>query len=141
MQDNIFIDSNVILYAFSKNKRKKERAKNIIKNRGNISIQVLNEVSNTLFKKSKLEPTVVKKSIDLLIKYFQVYEVKIYTIYRALDLKERYKFSYYDSLIIASAIENGCDILYSEDMQHKQVIDDKLTIINPFVWNMGLFAI
>ncbi len=133
MQDNIFIDSNVILYAFSKNKRKKERAKNIIKNRGNISIQVLNEVSNTLFKKSKLEPTVVKKSIDLLIKYFQVYEVKIYTIYRALDLKERYKFSYYDSLIIASAIENGCDILYSEDMQHKQVIDDKLTIINPFV--------
>ncbi len=133
MQDNIFIDSNVILYAFSKNKRKKERAKNIIKNRGNISIQVLNEVSNTLFKKSKLEPTVVKKSIDLLIKYFQVYEVKIYTIYRALDLKERYKFSYYDSLIIASAIENGCDILYSEDMQHKQVIDDKLTILNPFV--------
>ena len=133
MQDNIFIDSNVVLYAFSKNKRKKEIAKNIIRNRGNISIQVLNEVSNTLFKKSKLEPTIVKKSIDLLIKYFQVYEVKIYTIFRALDLKERYKFSYYDSLIIASAIENGCDILYSEDMQHKQVIDDKLTIINPFV--------
>ena len=92
MQGNIFIDSNVILYAFSKNKRKKEIAKNIIKNRGNISIQVLNEVSNTLFKKfkkSKLEPIVVKKSIDLLIKYFKVYEVKIYTIFRALDLKER----------------------------------------------------
>jgi len=45
---------------------------------------------------------------------------------------EKYKYQYYDSLIIATAIENGCSILYSEDMQHNQNIENKLVIVNPF---------
>ncbi len=49
-----------------------------------------------------------------------------------MDIKKRYRFSYWDSLIIASALENNCSILYSEDMQHSQVIEDNLKIINPF---------
>jgi len=52
--------------------------------------------------------------------------------FSALIIKERYQFSFYDSLIIASAIEADCDILYSEDMQHKQIIDEQLQILNPF---------
>ncbi len=133
MQDKVFIDSNVLIYAFSKDKPKKEIAKRLIKNKGNISIQVLNEVANTLFKKSKLEPLIVKKSIDLLIKYFEVHPIKITTINAALELKGRYKYSYYDSLIIATAIENNCSTLYTEDMQDGQVIEGKLKIVNPFL--------
>ncbi len=38
----------------------------------------------------------------------------------------------YDSLIISTALENNCEILYSEDMQHKQIIENKMVIINPF---------
>ena len=51
---------------------------------------------------------------------------------RALDLRERYDFSFYDSLIVAAALEAGCTRLYSEDMQHGQQIRH-LTIYNPFV--------
>jgi len=47
-------------------------------------------------------------------------------------IKDIYKFQFYDCLIIATALENNCTILYSEDMQHNQLIEDKLTILNPF---------
>ena len=52
--------------------------------------------------------------------------------YRGIEIKEKYKLQFYDSMILATALENGCNILFSEDMQHNQVIEDRLTIINPF---------
>ena len=54
------------------------------------------------------------------------------TLLSALDVGGRYGFSHYDSLIIAAALEAGCATLYSEDLQHGQIIDQSLTIINPF---------
>jgi predicted nucleic acid-binding protein len=49
-----------------------------------------------------------------------------------MDLSIRYGYSYWDSLILATAVDNGCSILYTGDMQDGQVIDDKLRIVNPF---------
>ena len=54
------------------------------------------------------------------------------TVFSALDIAERYGFSFYDSLIVAAALESKCKILYSEDMRHNQQIEN-LTIKNPFV--------
>jgi predicted nucleic acid-binding protein len=51
---------------------------------------------------------------------------------RALEIVERYRFSWYDSLIVASALESRCEVLYSEDLQHKQRIES-LEIVNPFL--------
>jgi len=51
----------------------------------------------------------------------------------ASRLRTDHQFSYWDSLIVAAALEAGCSILYSEDMQHGQVIDDRLTIVNPLL--------
>ena len=51
---------------------------------------------------------------------------------RGLELRARYQFSFYDSLIISAALEAGCKTLYSEDLQHGQIIG-QLTIVNPFV--------
>lgn len=56
----------------------------------------------------------------------------ITTQIKALRLKNKYNFQYYDALIVATALENGCTILYSEDMQHNQTIENTLTIVNPF---------
>ena len=50
---------------------------------------------------------------------------------QALEIKNRWKFSFYDSLIISAALEVDCKVLYSEDLQHNQQIRD-LTIINPY---------
>ena len=56
---------------------------------------------------------------------------------RGVDIAERYGFSLYDSLIIAAAREAGCTTLFSEDLQHRQVIDGALTVRNPFVGVVG----
>jgi predicted nucleic acid-binding protein len=50
-----------------------------------------------------------------------------------LKVAERYGYAVYDAMIIASALVAGCTTLYSEDMQNGQVIDDKLSILNPFI--------
>lgn len=54
------------------------------------------------------------------------------TIHIALEIAGKYGFSWYDSLIVAAALKAECDILYSEDMHHSQVIEGKLSVINPF---------
>jgi len=61
-----------------------------------------------------------------------VSELSLKTVFSAWKLREKYKYSYWDSLILASALESSCSIIYSEDMQHGQVIEDNLKIINPF---------
>ena len=55
------------------------------------------------------------------------------TIQHAIEIAERYKFSWFDSLIVATALEAGCDTLYTEDLQHRQIIDGRLTVSNPFM--------
>ncbi len=132
MQGKIFIDSNVILYLFTNVEDKKDIIFELLTETPLISIQVLNEVSNILIKKYGLSPKEVKQHIEFLLDFANLYLISLSTILLALDLKERYKYSYYDSLIIAAALENNCKILYSEDMQHGQVIEDKLKIVNPF---------
>jgi predicted nucleic acid-binding protein len=52
---------------------------------------------------------------------------------KAIELKDKYNLQYYDALIISTALENNCNIIFSEDMQHNQVIENRLTIINPFI--------
>jgi predicted nucleic acid-binding protein len=54
-------------------------------------------------------------------------------IHRAWTLSQRYGFSHFDSLVIATALDAGCERLYTEDLQHGQVIDGHLTILNPFM--------
>ncbi|MDD2508589.1 MULTISPECIES: hypothetical protein [Aliarcobacter] len=56
----------------------------------------------------------------------------IQTQLNALNLKQNYNLQFYDALIVSTALENSCTMLYSEDMQDKQLIEKKLKIINPF---------
>ena len=68
-----------------------------------------------------------------MIENSNIFSYSANTIINALNLKERYKYQFYDCLILATALENSCSILYSEDMQHKQTIEKSLQIINPFI--------
>jgi predicted nucleic acid-binding protein len=135
MSDRIFIDSNIIIYAFSKDEIiKAEISNNLIFGIENacISKQVINEVINILGKKFKLASCDIENVVLELKSSINIFDFSIHTQIQALKLKERYQLQYYDSLIISTALENNCSILYSEDMQHKQLIENKLTIINPF---------
>ena len=135
MRDKVFLDSNIILYSYSKT----EHDKNIIANnlifsvdKVLISTQVINEVINILYKKFKLDSKSIENMISEIENNFRIVYFSLTTQKKAIQIKEKYKLQYYDSLILATALENSCTILYSEDMQHKQLIEGKLTIVNPF---------
>ena len=97
-----------------------------------ISTQVLNEFINAALRKNILSDSEVAEHCRHYISTYNLALIYPATIDSALEIKNKYKYSYYDSLIISSAIENDCEVLYTEDMQHSQIIEDKLTIINPF---------
>ena len=135
MKDKIFIDTNILLYAYSTEKNKQEIAQNIINTNNNIYIskQVINETINILIKKFKLNIKDIINVVKELEKEFIILDFDIQIQLNALKLKQNYNLQFYDALIVSTALKNSCTILYSEDMQDKLVIEKKLKIINPFL--------
>jgi len=139
MQDNrnkVFIDSNVVIYAYSNSEKAKQQiARKIVKeNYTIISTQVLQEMGNTLGRKYMLDYSSIEETLqECIYSNNEVYINQQQTIFKACGIAKRYQFSFYDSLIISAALESNCNILYSEDLQHNQIIDGVLTIINPFI--------
>ena len=134
MSDSVFIDSNIFLYAFcDKSISKQITAKNIILNGAQtISIQVINEVSSNLIKKLHFNEVEVCCFINNCYDRYIVVNINKNVFNKASDLRSNNQFSYYDSVIVASALIAQCKILYSEDIKHGQRIDNLLEIINPF---------
>ena len=137
--DKFFLDTNILVYSFdSTSQQKREIANDLIKNahKGNgcISFQVIQEFLNVATRKFKVPLKITDAQNYLTKVLYPICEVfpseKLYSI--ALEIMERWKFSFYDSLIIASALDSECNILYSEDLQHNQKIFD-LKISNPFI--------
>jgi predicted nucleic acid-binding protein len=136
MRDRIFLDTNVILYSyFIDDEYKQNISQKILENNvlnSFISKQVVNEVTNILFKKIKLSPEEVENVILELDSEFEIFDFDTTTQIKAIRLKKDYNLKYYDALIVATALENHCNILYSEDMKDGLVVENKLKIINPF---------
>jgi len=64
---------------------------------------------------------------------YKIVEITKDVFLTASNLRLKYQFSYYDSMIISAALQSECEVLSSEDMQHNQIIEKRLQIINPFV--------
>jgi len=133
MSGKIFLDTNILVYLYSGDEPEKQAAalKLIEQNNANISTQVLSELANTLSRKFALPFDVVAQAITEVQESCTVLPVMPETISQALALAKKYQYSYYDSLILASALSAGCSTLFTEDMQHGQVIENSLTINNP----------
>ncbi len=129
----IMADSNVVLYAFAKNEDvRKHAAIEILAAKPCISVQVVSEVLSVLYRKFSFNHEQAQEVCNVLTTSLQVFPVGVAEIAAALTIKSKTGYSYWDSLIIATALQNRCDFLYTEDLHHEQKIDDKLTIINPF---------
>jgi predicted nucleic acid-binding protein len=128
-----FIDSNVVLYSLSKDESKQLRALELLASGGLISTQVLGEMANVMRRKLGYELPAIRDVLLRLIADCRLQPLSPATVLRALDVAERFGFSYYDSLIVAAAQEAGCDTVYSEDLQHGQVVGPGLTVVNPFL--------
>ena len=134
--DRVFVDTNVLVYLYSGNNDdsgKRFRAYNALERYDcQISTQVLNEFSNICIKKLKIDTNRIQGFIDQICSYFDLAYIDEDTIDNALEVHARYGYSYYDSLMVASALERNCTYLLSEDLADGQVIEDRLVIKNIF---------
>lgn len=130
----IFLDTNVLVYAYSGTEpAKKALVLPLLEDEPVcISTQVVNEFVWVMNKKFNVEMDSLLRIVKNLFGLYQVGLVNDATIFKAMDMSSQMKFPYWDSLIVASALEVGCDILYTEDLQHGQVIENRLTVRNPF---------
>jgi predicted nucleic acid-binding protein len=135
MNDKVFVDTNLLVYAISTDVLKSGKIEHLFREPFDfvISTQVINEFVHTCYRKNLLPAAEIRSAVEDFLSFFDLVIIQESTIITALDLKERHSFSWYDTLIVAIALENDCTVLFSEDMQHGMVVDEKLTIKNPFL--------
>ena len=126
-----FFDTNVLLYAVRPEDPRAERARLLLAGGGLISVQALNEFTNVARRKLGQPWGEINEKLGAVRALCEVKPLSVATHERALALAERYGCQIYDALHLASALENGCSILYTEELQHGQQIEG-LTIRNPF---------
>ena len=131
-----FIDTNVWLYALitGQDPLKAQRARTVVAQTPSIvvSTQVINEVCVNLIKRERFTPAQVRDIINDFYATYTVIELDQAVLLTATTLLSRYSLSYWDSLIVASALTSGAAALYSEDMQDGLIVDQRLPILNPF---------
>lgn len=135
MNAKVFLDTNILVYSYSSTEPQKQAIAQqlITESNSYISTQVLTELCNTMTKKLKFDFSIALKTMnECCANNILVTNTKD-IIEEATKIADRYGFSFYDSLIISAALNAGCRKLYSEDMQHNQLIEKKLIIVNPFV--------
>jgi predicted nucleic acid-binding protein len=133
----VFFDSNVWLYALfsQQSPTKSALAKTLIRNNQReivLSSQVVLEVGANLLRKAKFSEAQIAQFIENAYEDYTVIDVSCEILLRASKLRSRYGLAYFDSIIVAAALESDSTILYSEDMQDGLVVDGRLTITNPF---------
>ena len=128
------LDTNILIYSHDENSADKQSiARNLIVRSPIISMQVVSEYISVLNRILKIHKTMVINACMPNLKRCQIQAIDIATLQKAEHLIHHYDFQIFDAIIIASALDSGCQTLYSEDMQHKMVIDKQLSIVNPFL--------
>lgn len=127
-----FFDSNVLLYLASGTQERIQTVERFIDRGGTISVQVLNEMASVSRRKFGMSWPQISVLIDRTRGLLNVTPVTLEIHQSGLRLAERYGFSIYDSFIVAAALAADCDTLWSEDMQHGMLVDDRLRLANPF---------
>jgi predicted nucleic acid-binding protein len=127
-----FFDTSVLLYLLSGDTAKADRVETLLSDRGVVSVQVLNEFAVVALRQLKMPLSEVREILETIRAVCAVEPLTIETHDRGLAVCERYRFSLYDSMMVAAALISGTKIVYSEDLQHGQVIDNQLRVVNPF---------
>ena len=123
-----FFDTSVLLYLLSDDSVKADRIETLLAARGVISVQVLNEFAVVALRKLRMPLNEVREILDTIRAVCTVEPITVETHDRGLAVFERYKFSLYDSILVGAALISGAKILYSEDLQRGQVIDNQLRV-------------
>ena len=127
-----FFDTNVLLYLASANEVKARRVEELLQDGGIVSVQVLNEIANLLRRKMRTPWEKVTPFLQQFPLILTVVPVTLQVHETGLRLAKRYGLSVYDGMIVSAALAADCNTLFSEDMHNGLVVDECLTIRNPF---------
>ncbi len=137
MYANAFVDTNIWLYSLieSSDDDRHQKATDFLLQLSSpvINSQVIREICSNLKKKTQVPENQIRSLINGWYQDCRVINSNASQHLLASNLRDSYSFSYWDSLIVASALDAGCATLFSEDMKHGQKIENSLTIINPFI--------
>ncbi|WPL16495.1 putative nucleic-acid-binding protein, contains PIN domain [Thiorhodovibrio winogradskyi] len=137
MPARLFVDTNIWLYALvadDGNLKHRLAAEFVLGlTRPLVNSQVIREASSNLLKKAGIEEPRLRAIVGDWYRDCEIHPSNATQHLLASKLRQSHRFSYWDSLIVAAALDAGCSALYSEDMQHGQIIDDRLTVINPLI--------
>ena len=128
-----FFDTNVLIYAFASNDPRAAVAESLLAQGGAVGVQNLNEFAAVASRKMKMPWPDIQQAlaaIRTLCPSPVPVTIKIHET--AVEIAARYQYQMYDALVIAAANAASCPILYSEDLQHGQVIGG-VTVQNPFL--------
>jgi predicted nucleic acid-binding protein len=133
MTAKCFADTNIVLYTIGQDARKAQIARGIVAKQVVVSSQVINEAVNVCLRKFGFTREQAYAFADSVMLHSDVLPVDEITIRKSAELAIRYQLSNWDALIVAAALLAGCETLYSEDMQHRQVFEGQLTVVDPFL--------
>jgi predicted nucleic acid-binding protein len=138
MNGKPFFDTNVIVYAFRKDDPRSQVAETLLAAGGALSVQILNEFVAVARRKLDKSWEEIGQALAILRVFFpEPVALTIDMHEAALRIAERHGYHIYDALVVAAALETGCDTLYSEDLDDGHMIDGQLTIRNPFRRSSG----
>ncbi len=133
MRSRPFIDTNVLVYCFFADDARRTRAEELLSDGALISVQVLNEFASVARSKLHLSWERLRELREqIMLVVPEPLPLTLQTHMRAVETASRYGFTIYDGLILAAALDAGSPVLYTEDLQHGQVIDG-MRIENPFL--------
>lgn len=127
-----FIDTNIIVYLMSGDVAKASKAESLIANGGVISVQVLNEFTSVARRKLAMSWAETEEVLQALKANLEVVSLTLAIHECAVALASAHDLNIYDSSIVAAALESGCEVVMSEDMQHGQMLMG-VRIENPFL--------
>lgn len=128
-----FLDTNVLIYSVAENDARSEIAETLLAAGGVVSVQVVNEFAATARRKLGMSWDDVTEALDAIrILCPSPRPISMDTHDAAVKVARAYGFHMYDALVVASALAADCETLYTEDLQDREVIAERLTIRNPF---------
>ncbi|MGG6240364.1 PIN domain-containing protein [Nodosilinea sp. AN01ver1] len=136
--NHCFVDSNIWIYAATQSEDvppdpRHEAARTLINEiEPYLSVQVINEVCVNLMRKFKFTEPTIQTLISSFYQKYVVCPMDEAILLAASAVRQRYNLSFWDSMIVSTALQSQCPILYTEDMRHGLVVHDVLTIVNPF---------
>ena len=134
MTTKIALDTNILIYLYDdSDERKRNISESLILDRPIIGSQVISEFLNVTKRLLKLPKNELMDKANKLFRVCEIVSMNQMTITKAKDLIIKYDFQLFDSLIVASALQSNCTVLYSEDLHHNLMVENQLRIINPFI--------